>query len=182
MHHEAVFILTSQRVDALGIALGTQSGDHQSLGFTAREQGRTVGARQHAVADFDRTHRACVTAVDTWLACQDLAANDVRFDVEQHAFDFHRIKLNTVGLEGCHCASVGLAACERTGLLVTVLIGGAQIFFCVCLDLGNQRLILGWRSPIPSWFASVAHQVVNGVDRDVALLVAKHHSTQHDLF
>ena len=71
-----------------------------------------MGAWQHAVTDFDGAHRACVTAVDAWLACQNLAANDVRFDVEQHVFDFDRIKLNAVGLEGFHHSSVGLAASQ----------------------------------------------------------------------
>ena len=50
------------------------------------------------------------------------------------------------------------------------------------IDLGNERFILGRCGPIPSGFASVAHQFVNGVDRNIALLVAKHHSAQHDLF
>ena len=64
MQHEAVFELTGQRVDALGIALGAQGGDDQGLGFAAGEQGRTVGAGQHAVADFDGAHGAGVAAVD----------------------------------------------------------------------------------------------------------------------
>jgi hypothetical protein len=87
VQHEAVFVLAGQRVDALCIALGAQRGHDQGLGFAAGEQRRAVGARQHAVADLDGAHGAGVAAVDAGLAGQDLAAHDLGFDVEQHAFD-----------------------------------------------------------------------------------------------
>ena len=66
MHHEAVFVLASQRVDALCIALGAQRGHHQRLGFTTREQAETEpwARGSTAVADFDGAHGAGVAAVD----------------------------------------------------------------------------------------------------------------------
>ena len=39
VQHEAVFVITGQGVDALGVALGAQRGNHQSLGFAAGKQG-----------------------------------------------------------------------------------------------------------------------------------------------
>jgi hypothetical protein len=87
VQHEAVFVFAGQRVDALRVALGAQRGNHQRLGLAAREQGRAVGARQHAVADLDGAHGARVAAVDARLAGQDLATHDLGFDVEQQAFD-----------------------------------------------------------------------------------------------
>ncbi len=40
----------------------------------------------------------------------------------------------------------------------------------------------GARGPFPGRLAGVAHQVVDRVDRDVALLVAEHDAAEHDLF
>ena len=87
VEHEAVVVLAHQRVDLLLVALGAERRDDQRLRFAAREQRRAVGARQHAGADLDRAHGARVAAVDARLAGQDLAAHDLRFDVEQHVAD-----------------------------------------------------------------------------------------------
>ena len=54
VQHEVLGVLAGQRVDALRVARGAERGDHQRLRFAAGEQGRAVGARQHAVADLDR--------------------------------------------------------------------------------------------------------------------------------
>ncbi len=88
MQHEAIRILAHQRVDLLFVACGTQRGDYQRLSFTTGEQCRTVGTRQNAGTDRDRTHSAGVAAVDTWLAFEDLRTDDLGFQVEQDAADF----------------------------------------------------------------------------------------------
>ena len=111
-----------------------------------------------------------------------MAANDVGFDVKQHAFNFDAVELNAFSLEAFHGGGVGFAASLCAALFVANLVSSAQFFFGVCFDLGNEAFVLGRCSPIPCGFASIAHQFVNGVDRNVALLVTKHHSTQHDLF
>jgi hypothetical protein len=67
---------------------GAEGGDDQRLGFAAGEQGRTVGTRQDAGADRDRTHGAGVAAVDARLAVQDLRTHDLGFHVEQDVADF----------------------------------------------------------------------------------------------
>jgi hypothetical protein len=41
---------------------------------------------------------------------------------------------------------------------------------------------LGARLPVPLGLAGFAHQFVDGVDGDLALLVAEHHGAQHHLF
>ena len=139
-------------------------------------------AWQHRVANFDGAYGACVAAIDAGLACQNLTANDVGFNVKQHAFHFDAVKLKAFSFQSGHGGSVGFAASLCAALLVADLVSSTQFFFCMGVHFGNQCLILGWRSPIPSGFTSIAHQFVNGVDGNVALLVAKHHSTQHDLF
>ena len=97
MHHEAVFELAVQRVDALCIAVGAQRGNHQRLRLATREQRRAVGTGQDAVADFDGAHGAGVAAVDARLAGQDLAAHDAGFDLEQQAFDFDLVEGHAFG-------------------------------------------------------------------------------------
>ncbi len=69
--------------------------DDQRLRLAAREQRRAVGARQHAGADGDRAHGARVAAVDARLAGQDLLADDLRFEVEQHVADRARVRRAT---------------------------------------------------------------------------------------
>ena len=67
-------------------------------------------------------------------------------------------------------------------MLVADLVGGFQLGFGQAVDLGDQRLVFGGRLPVPSRLAGVAHQLVDGSNRDVALLVAVDHGAQHDFF
>ena len=77
--HEAIAVLTGERVNHLLVLLGAERGNHQRLRFAARKERRAVRAWQHAGADRDRTHGACVATVDAWLAAQNLLANGFRF-------------------------------------------------------------------------------------------------------
>ena len=72
MQHEAVAAVAFERVNDLLVGFSTQSGNHQGLRLTAREQGRAVCAWQNAQADFDRANGARVTAIDTGLTTQNL--------------------------------------------------------------------------------------------------------------
>ena len=182
MEHEAVFELASQRVDALCIALGAQSGDDQSLGFTTGEQGRAVGAGQHAVADFDGAHSACVAAINAGLTGQNLAAHDARFNFEQQVIEFDRVKRHTLFGQSDFDRSIGFAASMRAGLLVADLVSGTQLFFGKCCQLGFESRVTGRRLPVPNRLACIAHQFVDRVDGNGRLLVAIHHATQHDFF
>ena len=84
VEHEAVAVLAHQRVDDLLVARGAERGHDERLRLAAREQRRAVRARQHAGADRDRAHGARVAAVDARLAGEDLVADDLRLEVEQH--------------------------------------------------------------------------------------------------
>src|SRR5699024_977213 len=52
------------------------------------EQYATVGTRQYACTDSNWAYGAGVAAVDTWLAAEDLAADDFAFVCEQEVVDF----------------------------------------------------------------------------------------------
>ncbi len=182
MEHEAVFELAGQRVDALRVAFGAQRGDHQRLRLAAREQRGAVRAGQNGVADLDGAHGARVAAVDAGLAGQDLAAHDLGFDVEQEGLDLHRVEIGAFGLERLQHGSGRLAQGLRAGLLAADLVGGAQLLLGQLRDLGDEGLVLGGGLPVPHGLAGVAHQFMDGVDGDAALLVAEHHGAQHDVF
>ena len=87
VQHEAVGVFAAQGINDLLVALGAEGGHGQGLGFAAREEGGTVGARQHAGLDVDGAHGAGVAAVDTRLAGQNLAAHHVGFQMLEDAFD-----------------------------------------------------------------------------------------------
>ena len=82
VEHEALAVFAGQRVDDLFVAPGTERDCHQRLGFATGKQRRAVSARQHADAHGDRAHGARVAAVDARLAVEDLAAHDLRLEVE----------------------------------------------------------------------------------------------------
>ena len=182
VQHEAVFKLASQGINALGIAVCAQCGHHQSLGFTTGEQAGAVGAGQHAVADFNGTHGAGIAAINAGLTSQNLAAHDAGFDVEQHAFDLDTVKLHAFGLQAGHHGGIGFAASLGTGLLVADLVGSGQFVAAQGFHLGNQHFVASRSLPIPHGFASLAHQVVDGGNGNVALLMAIDHCTQHHFF
>ncbi len=182
VQHEVVGELAGQRIDALRVAFGAQRGHHQRLRLAAREEGTAMGARQHAGADLDRPHGACVTAVDARLARQDLAAHQARFDVEQQRLDLDAVEGHAFGLQRGHHIGVGVAAGLRARLLAADLVGGAQRLLGQRGDLGNEGLVLGRGLPVPFRLAGFAHQFVDGIDGDLAHVVAEDHGAEHHLF
>jgi hypothetical protein len=104
-----------------------------------------------------------------------------RFDLEQQAFDLDLVELDALGLQRGHVAG-DVAAGLGAGLLAADLVGGAQRAFGQRGDLGDEGLVLGRALPGPLGLAGVAHQLVDGVDGDLALVVAEDHGAQHDLF
>ena len=181
VQHEAVLELAGQRVDALRVALGAQRGGHQRLRLAAREQRRAVGAGQHAAADLDGTHGAGVAAVDARLAVEDLAAHDARLDVEQQGLDLDRIEGHALLGQRRLDAGIGLAAGLGAGLLAADLVGRAQRALGQRRDRGHEGLVLGRRRPVPLGLAGLTHQLVDGGDGHLSLLVAEDHGAQHHL-
>jgi hypothetical protein len=183
MQHEVVAVAAGERFDSLLVAAGAQRGDHQGLGFAAREQGGTVGARQDAGADGDRPHGARVAAVDARLAGEDAAA---------HHLGFHGVEqvLDDVGLRGVHVGidhflehpvahhvDGGLARLlllDRVGLVQIVAAKGVHL-----LDQCGRGLRSG---PIDRVLAGFVGQIVDGVDGGLHLVVAEDHGAKHDIF
>ena len=81
MQQEALLVGAFQGVDELLVVAGAQGGDHQGLGFAAGEQGRAVGARQDADFRDDRADLVDGAAVDAAAGLDDVAAQDVGFEL-----------------------------------------------------------------------------------------------------
>ena len=187
MHHEALAVLAHQRVDDLLVLLGAQRGGDQCLRLAAREQRRTVGTRQNAEADLDRADRARVTAIDARLAVQDLAANDLRLQVEQDRIDRVVVGLrlavrDRLGVERRGHLRFDVLDLLRARLLVADLVGVLQVLAGDVDQLGGQGFVLAQCLPLPHRLAGVAHEFVDGVDRRLHLGVAVHHGAQHHVF
>src|SRR5476649_2887398 len=187
MQHERIGELAHQCIDLLAVTGSTQGRHHQRLRFAAREQSGTVGAWQHAGTDRDRTHGARVAAVDAWLAVQDLRTDDFRFDVEQDVVHFSAVdRRAAVGSNfsrqvGDHFRRRRFQL-GRTLLLVLGLIRIIDLGVGEMRDAGDQCFVFRRRRPFHFRLAAVTHQVVNRVDDDFHLVVAKYHGAQHDFF
>ena len=68
VQHEALLGFAFEGLQALHVVAGAQRGGDQRLGFAAGEDGRTVGARQHADFDPDIADLVELAAVGTALA------------------------------------------------------------------------------------------------------------------
>ncbi len=95
--------------------------------------------------------------------------------------DLHGVERDAGLLEAGHHRAVRIAARLRARLLAADLVGGAKGPFAQLGDLGDEGLVLRRRLPLPLGLAGVAHQLVDGGDGDVALLVAEDHGTEHHL-
>ena len=81
VQHEALGGLAGlQQLDALLVVLGAERDRDQRLRFAAREQRRTVGARQHADFDGDLADLVECAAIRTAALLQHLVAEDALFE------------------------------------------------------------------------------------------------------
>ena len=76
VQHEALLGFAFEDFEALHVVAGAQGGGDQGLGFAAGEDGRAVGARQHADFDPDIANLIEGAAIGTALLVDDLFAED----------------------------------------------------------------------------------------------------------
>ncbi len=93
MEQEALLIRPLQRVDILLVLAGAEGRNHQGLRLAAGEQGRAVGARQHADLGEDRAHRRQVASVDAALMIEDVPAHHLRLGVVERLGDLFGLEL-----------------------------------------------------------------------------------------
>src|SRR3546814_12694662 len=78
-------------VDDLVVLAGAERRDCQHLGFAAREQRRTMGARQYAGRHRQRTHREQIATIDAWRAIENAVADDLGFGLMERS-DERRVR------------------------------------------------------------------------------------------
>ena len=187
VQHEAVAVFAHDRVNDLLVLLGAERGNDQRLRFTAGEQGTAVRTRQNAQADVDGTYRAGVPTVDAGLAIQNLLTDDFTLQRKQDVVNQYGIRrFFAVGFGLLHQRRFGafdhFGDFLRARLLGTDLVSLAQAIGGVLTYGVFERFVAGRRLPVPLGFAGLGDQLVDGVDDDLHLLVAKHDATQHDFF
>ncbi len=182
VQHEALAPVALQGIDDLRIARGAQRGGHQRLRLAAREQRRTMRARQYADPDGDRTDRLQVAPVDTRLAVEDAVANDLALEAEE-------LIAHLVGREHRR-----LAGAQRGGDLgldlldarVALLLLGDHVRIAESRQrLGTDRLLERGLAAVrrggPAWLAGFGRQLIDRANGDLHLLVPVDHGAEHDV-
>ncbi len=183
MHHEAIAVLALKRVDDLFVARSAERRRHQRLGLASCEQRGPVGARQQARADRYRTHRAGIAPIDSRFAVEDLAAHDLRFQLEA---DF----LDCIGFRPAFRTDANFGEdarpdiVDRRGarLLVLHLERGTQIALAQLCDPRGETSVLRGRLPVPHRRPGLVDQFIDELDHLLHLLVAENHGAEHHVF
>jgi len=81
VEHEAAEGGTGEFIEALLVAAGSQGGGDQGLGFTAREECRAMGPREHAHFDGNRPDVFKASSIDATISGHNLIAQDAFFEV-----------------------------------------------------------------------------------------------------
>ena len=182
MEQEAVSALAHQFVDDLCVTCSTQGRGYQRLRFATGEQRGTVSTWQNASTHIQTTDHVFFAAIDTRLACQYAATNNVFLDCVQDVAQFvsvQRFVFSNQRRDSFRLDHVNLSV---TLLFVSDAVCIAQTRFCQSCNACVQRVVCCFWLPVPTWFTGFFHQVVDVLDNDLLLVVAKYHSAQHLVF
>ena len=183
MQQERLFVRSRQRVDVLLVLAGAERGHDHRLGFTAGEQRRAVGARQHADFGDDVAHGLGVAAVDALAGVEDVPANDLGFQFLEHAGDAQLVVFRLLPFREVvrHHLFLGLADRGVAVLLDRDGVGGAQVLLdqaehflferAFVDDLDFARLLGG-----------LLGEFDDRLDHRLEVAVAEHHGAEHDVF
>ena len=140
-------------------------------------------ARQYAGLNVQRTDGAGVATVDARLAVQNLAADDIGFQVFENAFDF--VGCQSVGFFGNQRFFYSIPSFVqfgRTRLFLTDFerffngFTGNFAYFC-------NQFFIGFRCfPIPNFRVDFVGKLIDGVDGHLHLIVTVNNRTQHHFF
>ena len=179
VEHEALAVLARERVDDLLVAAGAERHGDQRLGFAAGEQGRAVGARQHAHAHVDRPHGARVAAVDARLAVEDLAAHDLRPRLKKVSLTRFDVRLRVLGEELFERGLADFRQARVARLLLLDRERRAEVLLDELGDARDERLVPRRRLPFPGRLAGRLGELVDRLDRALHLAVPVHHRAEH---
>ncbi|MNB93696.1 hypothetical protein D3C75_408330 [compost metagenome] len=182
VEQEAVSAIAHQFVDVLRVTCSTQSRGNQRLSFATGEQCRTVSTWQNASTHIQTTDHVFFTAIDTRLACQNAATNNVFLDSVQNFAQLVSVQ----GFIFCNQCRNGFSFDDVNLRITRLFVSDAVCIAQTCFSLGCnarvQRFVHCFWLPVPTWFTGFFHQVVDVLDNNLLLFVAKHHSAQHLVF
>ena len=134
-----------QGVDPLLVVAGAEGGDHQGLRLAAGEQGRAVGAGEHAHFRHDRAHGGEVATVDAAAVLDDVAAQHVGFGFLEGAGQLDGVEAVRAGVvlgQGLHDLGLGGADRLLADHLVLVAEGGADVGAGQLVDGGDHGFVV----------------------------------------
>ena len=182
MEQEVVSTLAHQLVEVLRITGGAQGRGNQRLSFATGEQRGTVGTRQNASTHVQTTDHVFFTAINTRLACQYAATNNVFLDGVQDFTQFVSVQgfiFSHQSRDGFRFDHVNLSI---TLLFVSDTVSIAQTSFCQCGNARVQRFVDGFWLPVPTRFASFFRQLVDSLNNNLLLFMTEYYSAQHLVF
>ncbi|CNV33065.1 Uncharacterised protein [Salmonella enterica subsp. enterica serovar Bovismorbificans] len=182
VEQEAVSTLAHQFIKHLRVTGSTQSRGNQRLRFTTGKQSGTVSTRQYASAHVQTTDHVFFTAINTRLACQYAATHHVFLDGVQ---DFAQL-VSIQSFIFCNKLLDGFGF-DYVNLSIAFLFIGdavrvAQTRFSKRSNTRVQRVVDGFRLPVPTRFTGFFHQIVDRLDNNLLLLVTEYHRAQHSVF
>ena len=180
VQHERVLAGALQGIHDGRVTQRTQGRSHDRLGFTAREQCRTMGPRQDADLDRDRTHGGEIAAVDAWRTRQDALTHDVVLqlaDRRLHVTGIKAWRFTAAKLLGGRPLDLGDAILTQQLVGDRVRLG--ELTFVSGLQLAHQGRIQFRRAPLPTGLARLRRQCLDGIDRTLHFLVRIQHCAQH---
>ncbi len=183
VQQELLLVGARQRVDVLLVLAGAERGHHHRLGFTAGEQRRAMGARQHADFGDNLAHRLGIAAIDALAGVEDVPANDLGFQFLEHAGNAQLVVFRFLAFREIvrHHLFLGLADRGVAVLLDRNGIGGAQIGLDQCEHFLFQRAFVD-DLDVARLLRGLLGEFDDGVDHRLEVPVSEHHRAEHDVF
>ncbi len=183
VQQELLFVGARQRVDVLLVFAGAQRGHHHGLGFTAGEQRRAVGARQHADFGDDLAHGLGIAAVDALAGVENVPANDLGFQFLEHAGDAELVVLRLLAFREIvrHHLFLDLADRGVAVLLDGNGVGGAQLGLDQAEHFLFQRAFVD-DLDVARFLGGLLGELDDRLDDRLEVTVPEHHGAEHDLF
>ena len=182
MEQEPLLVGPVERIDILLVLARAQRGDDQRLGFAAGEQGRAMGAGQHADLSQDRAHRGQIAPVDAALVVENVPAHHLGLGVVERLLDLveRKFGLGALGRERAHDLRLDGVDGGVALLLLGERIGGAQIGLA---NLQHRLFDRGAivRGELARLLGGLLGQPDDRLDDRLEPGVAGHHRLQHRL-
>ncbi len=183
MQQERLFVGSRQCVDVLFVLAGAERGHHHRLGFAAGKQRRAMSAGQYANFRDDVADGLGIAAVDALAGIEDVPANDLGFQLLEHASDAQLVVFRLLALREVVRHHFFLRLADR---VVAILldrngVGRAQILLdqpeyfllqhAFVDDLDFARFLRG-----------LLGQFDDRLDDRLEMPVSEHHRAEHDVF